>query len=278
MSPSGDDHYIRNTAGVRSVPGWTLPVSPGETLTSVNRNNASFGQPAARRYKMAAVPTGVEDMSKKLVSGILFSALLACSPIAFPSAAGIAAEETIVSQAEIGKKAPDFTLTDIAGKSVKLNSFRGKFVVLEWFNDECPFVKKHYKSDNMQALQKEYTGKGVVWLTICSSAPGKPGNHTNEEYKKILSDYNAEPTHFLVDSDGKVGKLYGAKTTPDMFLISKTGKVEYSGAIDDKPVPDADSIKTAKNYIREALDQALSGKSIATRSTKSYGCSVKYNG
>jgi hypothetical protein len=130
----------------------------------------------------------------------------------------------------------------------------------------------------MQALQKEYTGKGVVWLTICSSAQGKPGSHTADEYKKILSEYNAEPTHFLVDADGKVGRLYGAKTTPDMFVISKTGKVEYSGAIDDKPVPDPDSIKTAKNYVREALDQALSGKSIATRTTKSYGCSVKYSG
>jgi hypothetical protein len=154
----------------------------------------------------------------------------------------------------------------------------GKFVVLEWFNDGCPFVKKHYNSGNMQALQKEFEKKGVVWLTICSSAEGKQGNHTSDEYKTILKDWKADPSHFLVDAGGKVGRLYGAKTTPDMFVIAKDGTLKYSGAIDDQPYPDLDTVKIAKNYVRQALDELMAGKNVATTSTKSYGCSVKYNG
>jgi peroxiredoxin len=214
-----------------------------------------------------------------LTRNLFLSVLLSCATTFVPWLPYQAAENApAASQAEVGKKAPDFTLSDIDGKSATLSKFHGKFVVLEWFNDGCPFVKKHYNSNNMQALQKDYAKKGVVWLSICSSAPGKQGNHTNAEFKKILKDWKAEPAHLLIDTEGTVGHLYGARTTPDMFVISKDGTVIYAGAIDDQPVPDADSVKNARNYVREALDQTLAGKEISTKSTKSYGCSVKYKG
>ena len=178
--------------------------------------------------------------------------------------------------AAVGKTAPDFTLQDTNGKTHELSKLRGKFVVLEWFNEGCPFVKKHYTSDNMQKLQKEYTSKGVVWYSINSSAANKQGNHTAAEYNKILSDWKAEPTALLLDHDGKVGHLYGAKTTPDMFVIDKTGKLVYAGAIDDTPSVEASDIPKSKNYVRQALDEALQGKTVKVATTKSYGCSVKY--
>ena len=181
------------------------------------------------------------------------------------------------SSAEVGKKAPSFSLTDTNGKTHKLADYKGKFVVLEWFNEGCPFVKKHYNSKNMQNLQKEYVGKGVVWLTINSSAPGKQGNHTPEEYNKVEKDWGAEPTAFLIDTDGKVGHLYGAKTTPDMYVIDKKGMLVYSGAIDDTPGTDASEIPQAKNYVKTALDEAMAGKEVKLASTRSYGCSVKYD-
>lgn len=205
------------------------------------------------------------------------AALVACSSAGAPFYAGQAASE-VTSQVEIDKPAPDFTLTDIDGKKVKLSDFHNKFVVLEWFNDGCPFVKKHYNSGNMQGLQKEFTKKGVVWLSICSSAAGTQGNHTDSEFKEILKKWDAHPTHFLVDADGKVGHLYGAKTTPDMYVIGKSGALLYAGAIDDHADPDAESIKVSKNFVREALDQAIAGNKISTNLTKSYGCRVHYGG
>jgi peroxiredoxin len=212
-----------------------------------------------------------------MIRNIAISALLLCSftgPTLIPSRAADFSSE----KAAVGKTAPDFELKDINGKDVKLSDFRKKFVVLEWFNDGCPFVKKHYNGNNMQGLQKEYTKKGVVWLSICSSAAGQQGNHTNAEFKEILKKWDASPTHLLVDADGTVGHLYGAKTTPDMFVIGKDGELLYAGAIDDQPVPDPESLKIAKNYVREALDEALAGKAIATTVTKSYGCKVHYGG
>lgn len=223
----------------------------------------------------------MNNMNKKLtafcVNLLILSAGLASSIMLYPGTPGVAADSSpAAGQAEAGKKAPDFTLTDLSGKNVTLSKLNGRFVVLEWFNDGCPFVKKHYIGGNMQSLQSEAVKKGVVWLTICSSAPGKQGHHSTEEYKQVLKDWKAEPTHFLVDSEGTVGHLYGAKTTPDMFVISKDGTVIYAGAIDDQPVPDPTSVKGAKNYVKEALDQCLAGKEITTKSIKSYGCSVKY--
>lgn len=192
--------------------------------------------------------------------------------VSSPFAPCFAADET----ATVGKTAPDFTLQDTNGKAHQLSKLRGKFVVLEWFNDGCPFVKKHYTSNNMQKLQRDFTGKGVVWYTINSSAAGKQGSHTSAEYNKILAEWKAEPTALLLDADGKVGHLYNAKTTPDMYVVDKTGKLIYAGAIDDTPSIDAADIPKSKNYVREALDQALSGKEVKVATTKSYGCSVKY--
>jgi peroxiredoxin len=201
-------------------------------------------------------------------------AIFAVASLAFGSFSGPAFAAGDV--ATVGKTAPDFTLQDTNGKAHELSTLRGKFVVLEWFNEGCPFVQKHYKSDNMQKLQKEYTGKGVVWYTINSSATNKQGNHTAAEYNKTLSDWKASPTAFLIDHDGKVGRLYGAKTTPDMYVIDKKGTLVYAGAIDDHPGTEISEIATSKNYVREALDEAMQGKTVKVASTKSYGCAVKY--
>ncbi|MBS2003773.1 MAG: thioredoxin family protein, partial [Cyanobacteria bacterium SZAS LIN-5] len=178
--------------------------------------------------------------------------------------------------AVVGKTAPDFTLRDTKGQTHQLSRLIGKFVVLEWFNDGCPFVRKHYKSNNMQSLQKEFTGKGVVWYTISSAGDGKQGSHTPAEYNKILSQLSAQPTALLLDPDGKVGHLYQAKTTPDMYVIDKTGKLIYAGAIDDTPSSETDDIPKSTNYVRAALAEALSGKKVTVATTKPYGCSVKY--
>ena len=137
--------------------------------------------------------------------------------------------------AVVGKAAPAFSLTDLDGKTVKLSDFKGKFVVLEWVNFECPFVRKHYGSENMQKLQKAYTGKDVVWITICSSAPGKQGHLTADEAKEATAERGASPTEFLLDPKGVAGRAYGAKTTPHMSVIVPKGKLLYIGAIDDMP-------------------------------------------
>lgn len=176
----------------------------------------------------------------------------------------------------VDQAAPNFTLTDVNGKKVSLSDFKGKTVVLEWVNFDCPFVKKHYGSGNMQSLQKKYTEKDVVWLSICSSAPDKEGNFTSGEVKEKLKERNAVPSHYLFDERGTVGKLYAAKTTPHMFIINKEGILVYAGAIDDTPSTSKDDIKTAKNYVTAALDAVLAGKPVETKTTSSYGCSVKY--
>ena len=177
---------------------------------------------------------------------------------------------------EIGKPAPNFSLKDLSGKEHELSDFKGKYVVLEWVNFGCPFVKKHYGSENMQKLQRQFADKGVVWLSICSSAPGKQGNESPSAAKEGLAKFGSHATAYLVDADGKVGKLYGAKTTPQMFVIDPEGVLIYSGAIDDKPTPDPETVASAKNYVQTALNEATSGKTISVPSTKPYGCSVKY--
>ncbi len=188
-----------------------------------------------------------------------------------------AASENSEAAAAVGSPAPDFTLTDTNGKTQSLASYKGKLVVLEWLNHGCPFVKKHYASGNMQALQKKYTGKGVVWLSLVSSAPGKQGYQTNAEHNAAMKETGAAPSAILIDSDGKVGRLYGAKTTPHMFVINKKGELAYAGAIDDKASTDQADIKPAKNYVSAALDNLLKDKVPAVASSKAYGCSVKYN-
>ena len=177
---------------------------------------------------------------------------------------------------KVGQPAPAFTATDMNGTSRSLSEFKGKYVVLEWHNQSCPFVKKHYDSGNMQKLQKELTGKGAVWLSIISSAPGAQGYVTAEEEKKYLAEKQAAPTHVLFDPEGTIGHAYGAKTTPHMFVIDDQGVLIYAGAIDDNPSSDAAGAATAKNYVRAAYEEASSGKPVSTASTAPYGCGVKY--
>lgn len=178
---------------------------------------------------------------------------------------------------KIGAPAPAFTATDINGKSHSLADYKGKTVVLEWHNPECPFVKKHYNSGNMQALQKAATGDGVVWLTINTSAEGKQGHLAPQAAKEWLSSQKAAPSAYLLDTSGAVGRLYEAKTTPHMYVIDPKGTLVYMGAIDDKPTANEDDIKTAKNYVTAALASVKEGKPVAESATKPYGCSVKYN-
>src|SRR4030088_3366132 len=163
----------------------------------------------------------------------------------------------------VGSAAPDFSATDSKGKTHSLSQYKGKYVVLEWFNPECPFVKKHYGSDNMQKLQQEYTSKGVVWLTIDSNAPGAEGNMTPEQAQKIMSSWKTHQTALLLDPESKVARSYGAKNTPDMIVINPEGKVVYEGAIDSKPTPNPSDIPSSTNYVKAALDESLAGKPVS---------------
>ncbi|MDX6766439.1 MAG: thioredoxin family protein [Candidatus Methylacidiphilales bacterium] len=178
--------------------------------------------------------------------------------------------------AEVGKPAPGFTLTDTQGKSHNLSDFKGKTVVLEWINHGCPFVVKHYSGGSMQALQKDTTSKGVVWLSICSSAPGKQGHLSPTDWNKTTSEKGAAPTAVLLDEDGKVGRLYQARTTPHMFVIDPAGKLVYAGAIDSIKSTDSADVPKATNHVKAAVEEVLAGKPVTTASTQAYGCSVKY--
>lgn len=181
-----------------------------------------------------------------------------------------------VAQARINAPAPDFTATDSHGQSHSLDQYRGKYVVLEWHNQGCPFTRKHYESGNMQNLQREWTEKGVVWFTVISSAPGTQGYVTAPQENDYLAKMHAVPTAALLDPDGKLGRLYAARTTPDMYVIDPQGKLIYSGAIDNRPTPDQADIQGADNYVNDALTAAMSGKAVAMPYTRAYGCSVKY--
>jgi len=178
----------------------------------------------------------------------------------------------------VGDAAPDFTGTDSHGQTHHLAEYHGKFVVLEWTNNGCPFTRKHYDSGNMQALQKEWTAKGVIWLTVLSSAPGAQGYMTAAQENDYLAKKHADPTAALLDPTGSIGHLYEAKTTPDMYVIDPSGKLIYSGAIDDHPTTDPSDIPHSKNYVSEALTDAMAGHTIAVAYTRPYGCSVKYEG
>ena len=175
---------------------------------------------------------------------------------------------------DIGQAAPTFSLENADGKKISLDDYETKTVVLEWFNDDCPFVKKHYEEGAMQELQKEYAKKGIVWLTITSTAPDHSNYLTPEKAKSVIKDWKIEDAQLLLDPKGTAGKLYGAKTTPHMFIIDK-GKLVYQGAIDDAADTDSDPRK-GKNFVKTALDELQASKPVTTTSTKSYGCSIKY--
>ena len=182
----------------------------------------------------------------------------------------------VAHAASVGQQAPTFSGKDSHGKTVSLDQYRGKFVVLEWTNRDCPYTKKQYDSGNMQALQQEWTGKGVVWLTVLSSAPGGQGYLDAAGENAQLARVHAHPTAAILDPGGEIGKLYSAKTTPHMFIIDPEGKLIYAGAIDDKATTDTADVKIAKNYVSAALTEAMAGQPVQVASTRPYGCSVKY--
>jgi len=178
--------------------------------------------------------------------------------------------------AKIDQSAPDFTLTDNNGKKHSISEHRGKYVILEWVNYDCPFVRKHYNSGNMQKLQKLYRDKGVVWFSVCSSAEGRQGYFEGEDLNERIVRHKAAPTAYLIDEDGAVGQTYEAKATPHMFIINPEGVLIYAGAIDDIPSTNLDDIGKAKNHVQTVMDAAFAGKPIPVKGTRAYGCSVKY--
>ena len=180
--------------------------------------------------------------------------------------------------AKPGVSAPVFSASDIGGRTISLGDYAGKIIILEWTNDGCPFVGKHYNSGNMQALQRKYTGEGDAWLNIASSAPGEQGYVTPAEAKADLARWRAAPSDYLLDPDGVIGRLYGARATPNIVVIDRSGRVAYMGAIDDTPSTRLADVKTAKNYLVAALDEIDAGKPVTVAATQAYGCSIKYKG
>jgi thioredoxin-related protein len=177
---------------------------------------------------------------------------------------------------KVGEPAPGFGAVDSHGKAQKLSDYKGKYVVLEWHNQGCPYTRKHYESGNMQRLQKRWTEKGVIWFTVISSAPGTQGFVTPAQENEYVQKMQASPTAVLMDSTGTLGRLYSAKTTPQMFIIDPKGTLIYQGAIDDRPTSDQKDIAGAKNYVDAALSQAMDNKPVVEAATRPYGCSVKY--
>jgi peroxiredoxin len=179
--------------------------------------------------------------------------------------------------AKVGTAAPAFTIDATSGKHVSLGDYRGQLVVLEWTNHDCPYVRKHYDTGNMQALQKEATGQGVVWLTLISSSPGTQGFVTAGQADELTTTRKASPTAVLLDPIGVVGKMYGATNTPHMYVVDKAGLLVYAGAIDDRPTTRRSDVPGAQNYVREALQSVVAGQPVKTPVTRAYGCTVKYS-
>jgi peroxiredoxin len=210
------------------------------------------------------MPGTIHHLQRTLASAMIAGAFIA-------GGAG-----AVLAEAQPGKPAPDFALQDSAGKTVKLADFKGKTVVLEWTNQDCPYVRKHYGTGNMQALQKEAAAKDVVWLTISSSAPGLQGHVTGIEADELTTSRKAAPAAFLLDPDGKVGRAYDARVTPHMYVIDKAGVLAYMGAIDDKPTSNHADVKTARPLLKEAVEAVVAGSPVKLASTRAYGCSIKY--
>jgi peroxiredoxin len=193
-------------------------------------------------------------------------------------AAAIAISAPLLAEQATGAKAGNFRLNDASGKVVELSQFAGKTVVLEWHNPGCPFVQKHYDSGNMQKTQAAARGQGVVWLTINSGAPGKQGYMSGAEAQKLVTTQGAKSSHYLLDPKGVVGKGYGAKTTPHMYVIAPDGTLAYQGGIDDKPTANKADIAAARNHVLAALGELKAGKQVSVKEARPYGCSVKYEG
>lgn len=206
---------------------------------------------------------------------VLLAAAFAAALLA-PARADDAPPAPAAASVAPGAPAPDFTLKGDDGTDHTLSKLKGKYVVLEWYNKDCPFVKRHYGTKNMQGLQKRYTDKGVVWFEVATSAAGKQGHLSLKQAVAARKKFGLQSTAILLDGSGTVGRLYSAKSTPHMFVIDPKGNVIYMGAIDDLPSTDWSDIKDAHNYVSAALDAAMSGKAVATPLTTPYGCSVKY--
>jgi len=215
-------------------------------------------------------------ISKKYQGGILMKRVISLTLSVLVGFLLALAPLAQAAEALVDKPAPDFTLPDSNGKSHSLSDYKGKIVVLEWLNHGCPFVKKHYNSGQMQKLQETYGKKGVIWFSIISSAPGKQGYCTPEQANELIKEKKATPTALLLDPDGNVGKLYGAKTTPHMYIITSDGVLVYNGAIDDIRSTNVEDIAKAKNYVQIGLDEVMAGKEVSTKTSVPYGCSVKY--
>ena len=206
-------------------------------------------------------------LANALLGGAGLLALIAAAPVTADPGA----------QARIGAPAPNFTLTDSNGKAISLADFKGKTVVLEWTNHECPYVRKHYGGNNMQALQKKWTGQGIVWLTLISSQPGAQGFVHGLEANKLTEEREAAPTAVLLDPRGGVGRSYGAQVTPHMYVVTGDGTLVYMGGIDDKPTTRLEDLKTAKNFVDAALSEVLEGKVVSIKTSRAYGCTIKYS-
>ncbi len=193
-------------------------------------------------------------------------------------ACGLVAAGGAAAQAAVNQPAPAFSAQDASGKTLNLADFKGKYVVLEWVNPGCPFVQKHYDSGNMPTLQKQATAKGVVWLSVSSTAKEAGDYMAPAELNGWMKTKSAAPTAVVMDTDGKIGRAYGARTTPHMYVVDPGGKLIYAGAIDSKASTNPADIKTATNYVSQALDEALAGKAVTQAATKAYGCSIKYAG
>lgn len=175
-----------------------------------------------------------------------------------------------------GETAPDFSLTGSDGKTYQLSDYRDKTVILEWTNHDCPYVRKHYEFGNMQSLQKKFTEEGVIWLSVISSRPGAQGYVTADQANQLTKTRGAQPTSVLLDPKGDVGRMYGARTTPHMYIIQPGGKLVYQGAIDDRPSARKSSLQGANNYVLAAMDDLKAGRAVQVAQTSAYGCSVKY--
>ena len=204
-------------------------------------------------------------------------ALAAFSTIVATAMMGVGTLAHGAGVATVGQVAPNFSVIDTSGKTVSLADFKGKHVVLEWVNPGCPFVVKHYSSQNMQMTQKDATGKGVVWLAINSTAPDARDYKTPAALAQWMQQQKAAATHTLMDADGKVGRAYGARTTPHMYIVNPAGTLVYAGAIDSKATANTADIASATNHVKVALQETLAGKAVSVASTQPYGCSVKYS-
>jgi peroxiredoxin len=218
---------------------------------------------------------------------ILFTAIFSLSTSAFAAEnlpasmrtsepAPQAESSTVISGVQIGSPAPDFKVVDINNVNVDSTELKGKITVLEWYNKDCPFVRKHYDSNNMQNLQKQAKDQDIAWITILSSAKGKQGYLTVDEAKENYKKENMQSAYFIRDEDGELGRLYNAKTTPHMYIIDKAGNLAYMGAIDNKPTADQKDLKGALNYVRSAMNALYHGGALGTQVSQPYGCSVKY--